>query len=197
MKLNGFKNITFEKKHVANCAIIKNNKPVPCKIYKLEEGDEDYYCKKLKTSTWKNCLFSFGDCPRPKGYFIHRDHFVIEDEKERCISFCEVEPNATPFEAHLHAIETAPKYSSANGKRKAKYIGETLIAFLAMHYQKMNKNLYVENALGEAEDFYSKNCHMTKVREIIFSNYTLPKEAIEQLLLQNEAHTKTKIEYLA
>ena len=67
---------------------------------------------------------------------------------------------------------------------------------MALHYQKANKALHVENALGEAEIFYSTNCHMIKAKKIIVSDYILPEEAVKQLLLQNEIHTGSKIEYL-
>ncbi|MBR5303529.1 MAG: hypothetical protein IKU37_01725 [Candidatus Gastranaerophilales bacterium] len=67
---------------------------------------------------------------------------------------------------------------------------------MALHYQKANKALHVENALGEAEIFYSRNCHMIKAEKIIAPDYILPKEAVKQLLSQNEKHTGSKIEYL-
>lgn len=194
MKLDNINNINFGKIHVANCNVIKNDTPLPCKIYKLEESDCDYYCKMKKQDIWQNACFGYCYGLIPPERFIEADIFAMEDENQKCFGVCEVSSNLSSKGIYLEAIETAPKYSNKNKQRKIKYIGETLISFLVDYYRKMQKTFHVKSALGEAEDFYSKNCHMSIEKEIIFKDYFLPEENVQQLLLQNEKHTKSKIE---
>ena len=94
-------------------------------------------------------------------------------------------------------LETAPKLVSWNTKNfsQYKYIGETLISFLAKKCLKEKKlHLDVEPSVS-AEHFYTQNCFFKKPRDID-SSYSLRRSKFKKIIVQNEEHTSSKIRFV-
>ena len=69
-----------------------------------------------------------------------------------------------------------------------------MLAFLAKMTKKQNKNIFVaDNVLKEAKDFYAKKCGFVLSDG---NTYIIKNKQIDNLISQNEFHTKGSIEFL-
>ena len=94
-------------------------------------------------------------------------------------------------------LETCPNYSSSNSDRKAKYIGETLLAFITKLAKKdKNDKVSISVYTQNAKPFYVDKCKFVQASKASKA-IELPKNKFVHFLLQNGLHTKRKIELIS
>ena len=194
MKINKINNTQFQKKLIANASVQKNNNPEKVYIYKLEYDTDEAYFQKLKNDKcWENnnylsyILVDFAVDQRPCDYFIS-----MEDEKGNVLGISEI--TSAKNSILLDFLETAPKYSINNkGKRTFKYIGETMLGFIALLCKIVNKRLEIPDIADSqsARDFYFKNCGFTDTG----LNGARMSE-FDDFIARNEHHTGSSIEII-
>ena len=201
MKVNGLSSfISFKKSLVANCSVLHNTQgSIPCAIYKLsEKEDSDYFellpnKKDWETARYLEYLISDLQSLSKTPYF---SIYSIENNSGDCLGYTEIsEKSNVAYEILL--LETAPKLVSWNTKNfpQYKYIGETLISFLAKKCSKEKKShLDVEPSVS-AEHFYTQNCFFKKPRDLE-SSYSLRRSKYKKIIAQNEEHTSSKIRFV-
>lgn len=203
MKINSINsNISFQKTLVANTAYIKDALPRPAKIYHLNsEEDSDYFKNLNKKEDWKrhNYLFLIrDDFAFSKEYNKmfpeqQKSFFVMEDENNECISIVEVLINNQDLETNIEFFEVCPKYASDFEKRRAKYIGEAFISFLANFSDKfLDKDLVVPLPHPQARKFYEKCGFMLDDNE----GYYMPQENIGVLTQKSNLRTGYRMEII-
>ena len=201
MKINSVNsNISFQKTLMANTAYVKDAWPCPAKIYHLDTDEDFSYFKNLsKKEDWKrnNYLLLMRDdfdfCKRHNDAFPDRqkDFFVMEDENNECISIVETETNKQSVETNVEFFEVCPKYASEFEGRRAKYIGEAFISFLAnFSNKKLDTDLVVALPHPQARKFYEKCGFMLDDND----GYYMPQENIEALTQKSNLRTGHKME---
>lgn len=194
MNVNKLQNTSFQKKLVAYANVIKNNQPYPCAIYKLEKGiDCDYFIK--QGQVWKKAKYLQpveaeleNNFHNP--YIGDSEIYVIENKKEKCLGYCHQDTLNKGNE--VITLEVHPRYKHENGKRKVKYIGETLLAFLAKLSQRQKKpTLKIDHATKDSRPFYTEKCGFDDEKND--SSPELKQRSFNALIKQNEKHTKGKI----
>lgn len=196
MKINNVKLVSFQKRHIANCSIIKEEKPEQCKIYRMEKSDLDYF-KKLKVKdSWQDAHYLENiDAMMKYRTLGGRQIYSMEDSENNCIAFCEVDHECNDSDI-LEFIEVAPTSSSNNKERKTKYAGETMLSFLTGYaIQNGKQTLIVDSPTQEAKEFYSKKCGMTERKTLTRTDFIIDEEGIDALLKRNKLHTGSEIEY--
>ena len=193
-------NLSFQKILVANTAYIKDDSPCGAKIYQLDRDEDADYIKKLnKSVNWKRnnyLLLMRDDFNSVKQYnemFAERqkDFFVMEDENNECISIVEVQTNQEDVETNVEFFEVCPKYASEFDGRRAKYIGETFISFLANYTNDvLNTDLVVYLPHPQARKFYEKCGFLLDDEE----GYYMPQNKIAELTQKNNDRTGCKME---
>ena len=192
MKISPKQNISFQKKLVANCTVNGSGEKVPCSIYQLEDCDRDYFIKLIYKEGWEDYYYATiidGDIRRNNVDKI----YVLEDKKNNCLGFMKVD-NRFSDKSFLEFIEVKPGYKASNTDRQIKYIGETMLNFLAQITKLSGrKSISVPHPDSSAVGFYKK-CLFTptgKKREVI-----MPQEDIEKLDEQNYMHTGSRINFI-
>lgn len=197
MKISKINNISFQKKLSARCNVIQNGKPKRVNIYQLEKGvDDDYFIKAGKIANWKQGNYYLREIASDFDKYGSKDwsHFcVMEDDEGNLLGYSEFIKYNVSKNGYLETIETAPSDSIYNKKRRVKYVGETMIAYLVLLCKKENLDFEImEIAPRKAtRDFYYKNCHLEPISK---DRAILTKEKFNEFLAQNEAHTGSKIE---
>lgn len=201
MKINSVNsNLSFQKTLMARTAYVKDNFPRTAKIYHLDRDEDSEYIKNLiKNEDWKrnNYLFlmrdDFNSVKKHNEMFPDRqqDFFVMEDENNKCISIVETETNKQDVETNIEFFEVCPKYSSDFDERRAKYIGEAFISFLANFTNNfLDTDLVVSLPHPQARKFYEK-CGFIIDDE---NGYYMPQENITSLTHKSNLRTGCKME---
>lgn len=196
MKISKINNISFQKKLSAKCNIIENGKPKKANIYQLEKGvDDDYFRDAKRNASWQSSYY-LAEVEADFDKFGNKDwsHFcVMEDEQGDLLGYCEFIKYEISKNGYLETIETAPVDSIYNKKRKTKYVGETMLAYLVLLCKKENVDFEIMEIAQRqrTRDFYYKNCHLEKIDD---NRALLRKENFDKFIAQNEAHTGSKIE---
>ena len=196
---NNFNNISFQKQLMAKCSVLKNDEPIPCKIYRLEGNkreDRDYFRKLDDEYIWQENHFlksinqSIKKIAQGNDEFYQKaDVYVLEDNRGLCLGYCQTD-EVKQGEMCLDYLETAPKY--VNGKKRKKssvrYIGETLIAFLALKAKQKSCDLLAVWAPSDsAKKFYKNNCKFqtgNKPYELCLKN-----NKYDYIINKNKMHT--------
>lgn len=198
-------NISFQKTLAARVNVLKNNEPYPCKIYKLDKTDKDYFEGLLSSQNNNFPYFLYILNDEFRGFcnddmlYDATDFFVLEDKKSRCLGFLETSKMENG-EKNIDYLEIAKNCADSNSIRHVKYVGETMVAFLAKLIQNTNsKSPYVVGfTIPSARDFYTDNCGFIENNsdndDIFIPELILPEEKMNDLIAQNEGHTKGKIE---
>ena len=194
--------INFNKRLEATAAIIKHGKPIPCNIYSLErDKDINYFKDLVKDYNWDCGIYTpFADDninTLKNGLF-----YVMENQRGKCLGYTQISReninNRNNDKAiNILLLETCPSYASHHRRRKGKYIGETLIAFIAALAKRTNTDsVCVPYPAEPAYDFYTQNCDFEKY---LFEQprLILNRSKYDALLYRNEHHTKHKIEFKA
>lgn len=196
MKINKINNLFFQKKLVAKANVIKKNTPERVNIYELEkEVDKDYFEKISKDENWKNAQFL---------EFIESDFKYLSKGEETIYSMEDSSGNVLGLSKIsdfmnlkiLELIETAPKYSIIKrGRRTFKYIGETMLAFIASLCKKEDKYLDIADVVHnrKVRKFYFNNCGF---EDLTCDRAILRKNKIDNFLEHNKAHTSLNIELI-
>ena len=184
MKINLQKpNLSFKKTLIGNCNILKDKKPYQCNMYMLDNSnreDCDFFLKPSKQNyeLWNNpAKSSYFWISMMEGWHPNEEIYILEDQKA------------------LFFIETCPKFSYDKEKnRNVKYIGESMLAFLAGIAQKRhNPFISVPAYRGDAIDFYTKKCGFVQADFDYDFCLVLTEDNYDKLIKQNELHTGKKI----
>lgn len=200
MKIIGLNNIFFQKKLVAKCAVKKGTQNEQCSIYKLDSIDDIYYFDDIaKTSEWQRPYFLTSIMYRLGNDIASNDYinyYAIENSDNKCLGYCRVDDSIDKFSSLTH-LEVMSDASHNNPERKYKYIGETLVAFLAKKAKCLKKeSVKVPNMSMSAMKFYLDKCKFLTRDFINFSSSELPFERFEELETQNAKHTGQTIEIM-
>lgn len=187
---------SFQKQLKAKANIINNGKPEQCFIYKLnKEEDSDYFLKLSENPIW----WEEGFC-KEVYQTVQNDEpsehvYVMEDSSEECLGFIEIDDDVI-FEEYqrIQYLETYSPYSHKNESRDRKYIGQTLLAFVAKTFDKKHKiGLKIPSAVQAAWGFYIDKCNFRKDEKYPWE-LVLKKRNFNKLIKANECNTMGKIE---
>lgn len=203
MKISSLnKQISFSKTLVANCSVLnKNDGPIPCKIYSLnQQEDSDYFEKIPNASDWENAKYlcylkvdleRFDD-------FVYKDYsiYALENEEGDCLGYSEIS-NKYLGTDEVTYLETVPSQAYYNRRKsKLKYIGETLLSFMVKKAQKDSKDFVELYPSMASTMFYMKKCFFTPYDDDPDTFY-LDKYNFDKLIKNNEQNTNSSIELLA
>ena len=191
--------LNFGKTLQAQCKILNSdNIPTKASIYKLDSEEDVQYFNELESQQdwWKSEYINFlkGEIKYVLKHPTHDSIYVMEDEDNRCLGVLELSEAGSEDEVMI--LETAPKFQAdGSDNRKYKYIGETLLSFAAIKA----KNDYSEQlnlfSSESAVPFYERKCGFIR-KDDESPEFYLPNESFDKLIQQNEAHTKSKIDFV-
>lgn len=190
--------VSFQKALVAKAGFIRAGQPRTCKIFRLfKDIDNDYFEQVRNKDKWATSAFMKEVSANIKNLPEQMRIYVLEDKKENCLGLVELVNLPSSNKKEILFLETCPKYSNSNSDRKAKYIGETLLAFIAKIAKKdKNDKVYISVYTENAKPFYVDKCKFVKASKS--SNaIELPKSKFGHFLFQNALHTKRKIELIS
>lgn len=188
-------NLSFQKKLVAKAKILKEGKPSPVQIYHIDKNEdmnalEDaLYQKHWDGNFYRPNIIAF--CPEIEGAMEYELYTLESNQKTLGCTIIKKNPN----NIQVDFLETAPLYSSYSSNRNGKYIGETLLTFLATLAQKEGKDLTI-NEVADREKtkvFYYTICGFKNIGKCTAK---LPYNRLGNLISQNERHTGKQIEII-
>lgn len=189
-------NLNFQKRLVASATIQRNNKPQEVKIFHLDEPkDNELLERALNTREWMGTYYLPDLNVTFLDDFEENKYYIMEDKKGRLLCTSVVNERGAK-KNKLEYIETAPSLSTYNkGERKAKFIGETMFAFIAKKGKMQKKGLVVPNVAQrpETKKFYFDQCRCTPDGK---KGAKMPVGTIDFFVKRNESHTGSKIEIL-
>ncbi len=205
MKINSINNLNFEKRLVAKAKIGQKDNPKKVKIFLMDKA-EDYYelFDKLNMPDWKSgcyeTAFLHSFCNEyVTERFPKSDFFVMENNKGEIVTFANITHNCKKKsrDAYLNLLETAPAFktfSQGERKRKYRYAGETMIAFL-VNLAKKYKEKYIELTYDDdAKDFYRDHCNFDV--DEASGTAKLSASEYDEVLNSNAKNIKNSLEIL-
>ena len=198
MRISSLNNIAFQKNLTATCSIGQTGSSKKAFIYELDRPEDRiilykiFYDKKWQYNNYLNEITEEYEKPDKNS---QEKYFIIED-KDKNILCISVLNTSNEKENVLEYIETAPTLSCYNrNSRPIKFIGETMIAFLAKLTKRERKDLFVLEIAPKplTRNFYFIHCGFNPVPE---NNAIMPKEKLDTIIKMNERHTGSKIEIL-
>lgn len=191
---------SFQKKLLAKTELKQAEEKVPCNFYLLDSvDDEDYIVKQSNTCEWYDSIyFSLiaSDYADGKYYLSPNVSFyTMEDENGNCLAAIEELKHSDGYR-NIELIEVAPIHSERNSYRQIKYIGETMVSFLASLIRKENpeEKLCVSFPADDVKFFWKKlgfEKRFGSSSELIIS-----EENTNALLERNQQHNDSKIEFV-
>ena len=188
--------ILFQKKAVAQCFVVQDNKKVPCKIFELDSEDKDdvtYFEPMCNQGAWKNSWYmsSIGN-----DLYIGTTAkvYALENEQGECLGACEVD-DVFDDKDELVFIETAPKYNSLNPRRNLKYAGESLLCFLVQNAKKNKKKFFIITSPHPSAVGFYKKCGFKKNNYDENLNMDVYRKVFDDFVENNKEHAG-KIEYI-
>ena len=189
-------NLNFQKRLVASATIQRNNKPQEVKIFHLNEpNDNEILERALNTKEWMGTYYLPDLNITFLNDFEQNKYYVMEDKKGKLLCASVVNERGKK-KNKLEYIETAPRLSKYNkGERSAKFIGETMLAFIAKNGKKDKKELVIPNVAqrSETKKFYFDQCRCNPAGQ---RGAKMPFGVIDFFVKRNESHTKGVIEIL-
>jgi len=202
MRISGFNNVYFQKRLAAKCTIGDTSTSQKAYIYELDcEDDKKILYDAEKQSIWQdnyyldeytrsfekeNCQWFSDDPSRNKNKY-----YIMEDKSGNMICYSLLD-TARKKENRLDYLETAPEMSCYNKyTRRTRYVGETMLAFLAAITKKAGKDLKIVEVAPRptTENFYFKQC---KFKSVDIGGI-MPYEKLGKFVKSNRHHTGTKI----
>ena len=206
-------NLSFQKRLVAKANVLKDKQPCPVSIYKLtKKEDKDYFENLSFDREWglSNFVEDIAyDFKRSKYLKIFRgkelEFYSVEDKNGTCLGIVEVD-DSKKYKQNILYIESIPEnskkrevsHSLEKEKLQYRYIGETMLAFLAKQQQNKikPKQIVVKSPLVQARNFYLKSYFCFDDKEMFLGSMHLPFENEDCLIEDNEKHTQSKIEII-
>ena len=196
MKLNFQNNIAFQKKLIAKCSVVQNNKRIPCNIFELDSNNKEdicYFLPLCKQEAWRNSwyLSSIGN-----DLYIGTSAkvYALENENGECLSACEVD-DVFDDKDELVFIETAPKYNSLNPRRDLKYAGETMLSFIVQEAKRNKKNEFVITSPHPSAVSFYRKCGFKRNDFDENMSMNIKRKTYNEFVEKNEKHAG-KIEYM-
>ncbi len=192
MKIAVHNSILFGKKLMARCNILKNGNKYPCRIYKLDSNDDRHYfythgrnVKWANSQFWRELKEDF-NTQNP-----NEETYVLENKSRDCLGIMNIYNTLDCKTKKLAIFQTIP-----NSKKEGfKYIGETLLAFLAELSEKSScKKISIPIYKKSAEGFYLK-CNF-KPNPWRKEELLLNRKKFSDLIKQNKKHTGSDINYI-
>lgn len=192
---NNLSTLPFLKILKASGAIKDKDKITPVSIYQLDDNEDLIEIRNLKTKpNWQGNYYLddvaiFGKNYLNRGFDIH----TIENDTGDILCYSLIDETQNHVDVIL--LETAPKLSRYNSNRDVKYIGETMVAFLATFAKSKNKDLIVRGVADrrKTQDFYFSLCKFSRMGD---ENAVLKKRTVKKLVENNEKHTGKKVELI-
>ncbi|MBQ3641773.1 hypothetical protein II906_07620, partial [bacterium] len=160
MKISSIqKNISFGKTLAAKAGFLYNGIPQKGYIYKLnKKEDKDYFEKLMRNRYWSDNNYLHFVQEEFEDKKVKNEAYTMEAENGFCLGYAITEKEAIKTKG-LEYIETCPKFSSENEQRNVKYIGESMIAFLAQRVKRDRQKIFLVPApVIDAVDFYTSKC---------------------------------------
>lgn len=195
MRINNNCDVAFLKTLKAKGGIKYQNKILPVFIYQLDDNEDLIEIRGLRAQTnWQGSYYLddvaiFGKNYLNRGFNIH----TIENDTGNILCYSLIDE--APKQVDVILLETAPKLSRYNSNRDVKYIGETMVAFLATLAKSKNKDLVVKGVADrrKTQDFYFSLCKFSRLGD---ENAILKKRTVKKLVESNEKHTGKKVELI-
>lgn len=187
-------NIAFQKKLVAKATIQKDYDSEEVKIYHLDEEKDINDLKRASNQeNWYGSFYIDEICDEGV-YFINNYTVYTMETKDKNVICYSVVDNNRKKETRLNFIETAPKLSCYNKtKRGFKYVGETMMAFIAKQGKKKD---FVVGTVADREKtkgFYFKNCKFTPYKT---NGAILEQAKLDKFVKNNASHTGKEVELI-
>lgn len=214
MKINSVQfSPSFQKKLVAKANVIKEKQPCPVSIYELtKKEDKDYFESLTVDGKWglsefaDDIAYDFKYSRYLKNFRGKEFNFYsMEDKDGNCLGILEVD-NSKKYKQNIKYIEAVPENSKKREKAiflekeklKYKYIGETMLAFLAKQQESklIPKQIVVQSPLAQARNFYLNSYFCFDDKEMFLGSMHLPFENQVSLIEDNEKHTQAQIELM-
>lgn len=121
----------------------------------------------------------------------------MENQDKECLGYAKIrERISNPSDKTLILLETRPDLAGNDPSKKAKYVSETMLAFLTKLAKSEGAEEFKVSAMRkEAQNFYEK-CNFINLRTLT-KDALLPKERFDLLIEQNEKHTHQHLTYFA
>ena len=198
MKLQKINSIFFQKKYVADCVVGDTNSRQKARIFELNSKDDLFALHKMHyKENWQGSYY-LKEITEEFEEYLDKDtddkYYSLETPEGDvlCLSVL----NKRDKTNYLEYIETAPKISCYNRENRAmRFIGETMIAFLAKLTRLEGKNLVIKDIADRklTQNFYFNHCHFTPVSA---NNAIMENERLTNLERLNENHTGSTIDIL-
>lgn len=194
MNINFSNNINFQKKLVAKAGILTNGKTEDVNIYHLDKKEDSIDLENAsKSPEWQgNYYLDSEGIERWDLNWLIYNIFTIENKNKDILCYAIVNDKGSKAR-NIEFIETMPKTSSYNqANRRSKYIGETMLAFLASKLNKRDLTVGMIAQRPQTINFYS-HCGFKKYKShggIIENNQA------DRLIKKNHKHTGKKIELI-
>ena len=189
-------NINFQKRLVGKAKIPNGKKQQTVNIYHLDnEKDEEIFEKAMSSKKWIGAYY-LPDLNVLFGCDFKVNSYYVMTDKKGSLLCASVVDESNKKNNELAFIETAPTLSKYNSPaRKMKFIGETMLAFIAKKGRQEKKGLYVPNVADreKTKEFYFSQCGFIPSGK---EGAKISLGAIDSLIRKNEAHTGGKIEIL-
>ncbi len=191
MRINNTQNINFQKKLIALGAIKQGDISKGVKFFHLDKiSDMSDLQRAQKSVNWHGNYY-LNDIVDGNGYHISRfDVYTMEDEAQNILGYSVI--NQKGSQTLLDIIETAPKFSTYRESRPLRYIGETMMAFIATISGKKDIGVNDIAQRPKTKNFYFSQCRFSKNK--LDDGATLKKTNFKKLIKSNEAHTGKKVE---
>ena len=195
MRLNIFSpNINFQKRQIAKCTVLKDEKPLPCKISLLEntEEDKEYLKRTMNSPEWQG--FHYLDIIEKSLDDNISKSYVLEDNNDNCLAICQIIKDGFRGKkfTNISLFESMP----SRKKKKFNYLGETLINFIVQNTDDPNRDLIISCSVSSAKKFYRK-CKFNDGKSKDFFDFIFDKQRLKKLKKQNQSHTGSFIEFIA
>ncbi len=189
-----FNNIAFQKRLAARANVLsKDGNAKQVSIYELDEGNDVKYLENaLFDEKWKNNYYLEGATVFFDDDYKNVKYYTMEDDANNLLCYSILDEK-NRSRNKLSCIETMPSQSSyREGKRGLKYIGETMLAFLAKETKRQGKDLYISSIAKRPKTvhFYFNQCRFNPCEK---RNAKLGLSDLKAFINQNEKHTKGKI----
>ena len=193
MRINNTQNINFQKKLIGLGAVKQEDISKAVKFFQLDELSDMHDLKQARKSVDWFGNYYLNDVVNGKGYHIQKyDVFTMEDEAQNILGFSIIDRNGS--QTILDTIETAPRLSCYREKRPMKYIGETMMAFIAKLSGEKDVTVRDIAQRPKTKNFYFSQCRFSK--NIFSDGATLRRRNFKKLINANEAHTGKEVELI-